>query len=44
MSHYLTEEEIKIKTAEINRLPEDPDYCISLAERIFVHEIEHYNR
>lgn len=30
MSHYLTEEEINVKTAEINRLQDDPDYCITL--------------
>ena len=30
MSHYLTKEEIEAKTAEVNRLQEDPDYCLSL--------------
>lgn len=30
MSHYLTKEEIETKTAEINRLQENPDHCISL--------------
>ena len=52
MSHYLTKEEIETKTAEINRLQEDPDYCSCVThdvtgehpEHIFVHEINHYNR
>ena len=30
MSHYLTNEEIKARTAEVNRLQEDQDYCLSL--------------
>jgi len=30
MSHYLTETEIIAKTAEVNRLQSDPDYCLTL--------------
>ena len=30
MSHYLTEEEIKAKTADVERLQENQDYCLSL--------------
>lgn len=30
MSHYLDQNEIEAKTAEVNRLQADPDYCISL--------------
>ena len=30
MSHYLTKEEIETRTAEVNRLQEDQDYCLSL--------------
>jgi hypothetical protein len=30
MSHYLTNEEIEARTAEVNRLQEDQDYCLSL--------------
>lgn len=32
-SHYLTKEEIEAKTAEVNRLQEDPDYCIGIVFR-----------
>ena len=30
MSHYLTKEEIEAKTAEVERLQENQDYCLSL--------------
>ena len=30
MSHYLTKEEIEVKTAEVERLQENQDYCLSL--------------
>lgn len=30
MSHYLTNDEIKAKTEEVNRLQENPDHCLSL--------------
>lgn len=33
MSHYLTDEEIAAKTAEVERLQENQDYCISLTFR-----------